>query len=88
MQDEKLEKSKKILSQYKKVFNTPDGRAVLHDLMRGNYMIWTSPHVIGDDASTFKNVGKQELVKSILHILKIDPEKFLAIVNEQEESHV
>lgn len=88
MQNEKLEKSKKIISQYKKVFNTPDGRAVLHDMMRSGYMIWTTPHVIGDDASTFKNVGKQEFVKAILHILKIDPETYLKIVNEQEDSHV
>lgn len=88
MQNEKLEKSKRIISQYKKVFSTPDGRAVLHDMMRGNYMLWTSPHVIGDDASTMKNVGKQELVKGILHILKMDPEQFLNLMNEQEGSHV
>lgn len=88
MTKEKLERSKKLVSQYKKTFSSPEGQAVLHDLMKGNFLLFTSPHVPGDDGSTFKNIGKQEVVKKILHILKIDPEEFLKHVNEQEDRHV
>lgn len=88
MTKDKLEKTRKIITQYKKVFSSPDGKAVLHDLMKSNFMISTTPHVPGDDGSTFKNIGKQEVVKGILHLLKVDPEEFLKLANEQEGSHV
>ena len=88
MERTELTKKKKLISQYKKVFSGPDGRAVLHDLMRGNSVIWKTPHVVGDTESTFKNIGRQELVVDILTILKMDPEKFLGLLAEQEESHV
>lgn len=88
MEKEKLEKSRKLITQYKRVFNSPEGKAVLHDLMRGNFLLESSPFVPGDEASTFRNVGKQEVIKGILHILKMDPEQFLNLVNEQEGSHV
>lgn len=85
---EKLEKSKKLISQYKSVFSGPNGRAVLYDLMKGNFLVSSSPHVPGSDSTTFKNIGKQELVLSILHLLKMDPEKYLQHVEEQEGNHV
>jgi hypothetical protein len=85
---DKIEKTKKVISQYKKVFSTQDGRAVLYDLMRGNFLTHSSPHVPGSDSTTFKNIGKQELVMGILHILKIDPETYLNHVAEQEGNHV
>lgn len=88
MQNEKQEKSKKLVSQYKKVFSTPEGRAVLHDLMKGACAVWKDAHVRGDSDSTFKNIGKQELIVDILRLLKMDPEQFLALINEQEGSHV
>jgi hypothetical protein len=87
-EQERIDKSKKLISQYRKVFGTPDGEAVLYDMMKSNFIMWKTPHVPGDDASTFKNIGKQEVVKQIMHILRIDPEKLIAQINEQEGSHV
>ena len=85
--DKSAEKKRKIISQYKKIFSSTDGRAVLHDLMVSNFLTGASPHVIGDSDWTFKNIGKQELVGDILRMMKIDPEKYLAIREEQEGEH-
>lgn len=85
---EKLEKSKKLISQYKRVFSTPEGKAVLYDLMKGNFLVSSTPFVPGSDSATFINIGKQQLVMSILHLLKIDPETYLKHVEEQEGNHV
>lgn len=87
-QKKKLETSRKLISQYKKVFGTPDGRAVLFDLMKGNYILWTTPFVVGDDSATMRNIGKQEVVKNIMHLLRLDPDEFLRQIEEQEGSHV
>lgn len=88
--DEKrrTEKSKKIISQYKTVFGTKEGRAVLYDLMKSNFILDTSPFVAGAPDQTALNLGKQELVKQILFMLKIDPEKFFELQQEQELDHV
>jgi hypothetical protein len=82
-----VDKKKRIISQYKQVFSTKEGKAVLYDLMKGNFMISSTPHVPGDPYSTAVNIGRSEVVKNILHILKIDPEAFLKL-EEQEQSHV
>jgi hypothetical protein len=84
---EKIEKSKKVISQYKKVFGSPEGKAVLYDLMKSNFLIHSS--VMAErDSETFANIGRQDLVKKIIQLLRIDPETFLQQMEEQEGSHV
>lgn len=81
-------KTKKVISQYKSVFSSPAGKAVLYDLMKSNFLCGSTPFVPGQPDTTARNIGKQELVQKIMFILKVDPEQFLARVEEQEESHV
>lgn len=88
MEEKQLAKSKRVISQYKKTFATPDGRAVLYDLMKGNYFINSTTFVPGDSHATARNEGQRDVVVRILSILKVDPEQFFKIAEEQEESHV
>lgn len=88
MDEKKVTASKKLIGQYRKVFKSPDGRAVLYDLMKGNFMVDTTPFVAGAPDVTAKNVGQQEVIKRILFLIKIDPDQFIKLVNEQEGSHV
>jgi hypothetical protein len=85
---EKQEKGKRLVAQYKQVFSTPEGKAVLFDLMKGNYIVASDPHVPGDPYATHVNIGQANVVKKILHIIKMDPEKFFQLVEEQESQHV
>lgn len=90
MEESKLDRAKKkakIVSQYQEVFNSPSGRAVLYDLMRGNFILWASPFVEGDEFATARNIGKQEVIKSILYILKLDAGDLLKLVGEYEEGN-
>lgn len=87
---EKNLKKVRVVTQYKKVFNTHDGKAVLYDLMRGNYILNRTTHVPGDPYSTARNEGQRDVVLRILSVLKMDPEQFLKLLEaqEQEENHV
>lgn len=88
MQDKRTEKSKKTIAQYKRVFSTSDGRAVLYDMMKANFILDATPFVPGNSDITFRNLGKQEFVKQIMFMLKMDPEEFFKLTQENEEDHV
>lgn len=88
MDQNRVEKTKKLISQYKKTFSSVEGRAVLHDLMRGNFVLDKTTFVPGDPYGTARNEGHREVVVKILSILKMDPEQFFKLVAEQEGSHV
>ncbi len=85
--DKKAENSKKVISQYKKVFNSENGKAVLYDLMRGNYFLNTTTFVPGDPYSTARNEGQRDVVVRILYILKMNPEQFFKLAETQEGDH-
>jgi hypothetical protein len=87
-QKKNLEKSKKLISQYKRLFSTSDGKAVLHDLMLGHHYLNSSTFVPGDPYQSAKNEGSREVVIKIIAILKMDPEKLNEFVTEQEDMHV
>lgn len=88
MQKKKDEKSKKVISQYKKVFNSHDGKAVLYDLMRGNFFLNTTTFVPGDPYTSARNEGQRDVVLRILFILKMKPEQFFQLAEAQESDHV
>jgi hypothetical protein len=87
---ERIAKSKKIVAQYKKVFGSHDGKAVLYDLLKANFLAPGSPSVAvqGDTNSTFENIGRQNLCKEICRMLKVDPETFFTMQEQQEGEHV
>lgn len=89
MEDKRISAKKRIIAQYKAVFNSPEGKAVLKDLANGAYLTPNrSARVPGDTEETFMNLGKQDLVKGIFVILAIDPAEFLKQSEEGEGSHV
>ncbi len=70
-------KKKKLdqVASYQALFNSPDGKKVLYDLMQVH-------HVIGSTFSKDTNEmmlkeGERNAILRILNILKIDPQKFL-----------
>ena len=76
----------KLVSQYQGVFGTADGRAVLKDLMRVNFVL--SPTILdGNTNLTLVHEGQRNAILRILAILKMDPEKLLRTIEEEEERH-
>lgn len=89
MEEKRTSAKKKLVAQYKAVFSSPEGQAVLRDLAHGGYLTHTrSARSPGDTEETFMNLGKQDLVKGIFYILSINPDEFLKQVSEEEGSHV
>lgn len=89
MEDKKVSAKKKLFAQYRTVFGTPEGKAVLRDMTRAGFLSFeTSPFVPGQPDTTAKNLGKQEFVKEIFYILKLNPDEFLKQMEEKEASHV
>lgn len=82
-----MEKKRRCVGLYQKVFSTKQGREVLYDLMRGNFMIDRSPFVPGSPDTTAYNCGQRDVVVRILEILKMDPNDFIELERE-ENSHV
>jgi hypothetical protein len=82
------EGKRKLVSAYQKVFSTPEGRLVLKDLMVSNFIgVFESTFVPGDPYATSVHIGRQEAISRILFLLKVNPDQFLNIMNE-EASHV
>lgn len=82
-----LKGPKKILAQYRTVFNSPTGRAVLLDLMKSNHIL-DSTFIPGDPYMSALREGERNAILKIMLILKLDPENITTIVNEMEDSHV
>lgn len=73
--------NKEKANLYKKVFNSPEGKKVLRDLMEfGGVMSQT--HVPGDSHSTAFNEGQRRTVLRILSFLK--PEEVINLYNNPE----
>lgn len=89
MDDKRVSAKKKLIAQYKAVFGTVEGKAVLRDLAHGAFLTHTrSARVPGDTEETFMNLGKQDLIKGVFYLLDLDPEEFLKQSSEGEASHV
>lgn len=80
-------KVSKMLAQYRSVFGTPAGKAVLMDMMKSNHVL-DSTFVPGDPCLTALREGERNAVLKVLTILKINPEKVLEMVNTMEDTHV
>lgn len=79
------DRGKKLVSLYKSVFNSPSGKKVLHDLMLNNF-VFTS--TFSPDSNLVKlREGQRNAVLRIMTIIEMDPDKFIEIVNE-EDNHV
>lgn len=89
MEDKRVSAKKRIIAQYKAVFGSPEGKAVLRDLCKTCCLTNNSTvRVPGDTEATFMNIGKQDLLKQVFMILEINPDEFLKQAEQQEASHV
>ncbi len=84
--DKRLTKAQKLASQYHAVFGSPGGRAVLHDLMRVNFVLSSTVQPQNLDLSLVHE-GQRNAILRIMTILKIDASKLLETI-EEETSHV
>lgn len=66
---------------YKKVFNSPEGKKVVRDLMECG-MIFGQTHVPNDPYSSAFNEGQRRIVLRLLSFLK--PEEMLDLYNSKE----
>lgn len=72
-----------LIAKYQSLFKTHDGKSVLYDLMKGNFIMRSTfhenPHVMA-----FQE-GQREAILRILKTLKIDHEKMAKEIEEQED---
>lgn len=87
-EESRATRAQKIVSKYQRVFGSSEGRDVLHDMMKSNFVL-RSTFVPGDAQATAYQEGQRESVLAILNMLKLDPSQFLNVVNENKEgTHV
>lgn len=69
---------REMIQTYMRVFNTEDGKRVLHDLMKSSRFLGTTfddnPHV------TSFNEGQRALVTRILSTINVDPAQMEALL--------
>jgi len=70
---------KDVLDAYKSIFNTDNGKLVLHDLCKKGCILRPTFDPISEYASA-RNEGKRELCLYILERIEYDESKLLALV--------
>jgi hypothetical protein len=74
------------MNKYKLVFSTPEGKAVLKDLMLRYFMV--SGTYNSDSNKMYFNEGARSVVADILEIINTDPHayaKFLEEINDEAQ---
>lgn len=76
----------KIIS-YQKLFDSPEGLAVLYDLMKATGYLTTT--FAGDPYESAYNEGQRSIVCRILQTINTDPAKILELIKQgnQEEGN-
>ena len=76
-----------LVKNYRYVFNTPEGKAVLSDLMNQGFVLKPTHDPKSSEAG-LKNEGKRELVLYIMAQLNVDPVQLLEKIKraKQEDS--
>lgn len=72
----------RIYRAYRRVFAGPDGRTVLHDLMRRNGLLATS-QVDGDPHRTAFNEGRRAAVLELLSVLRLTEADLMQLSEER-----
>ena len=69
---------------YKKVFDSPEGKSVLYDLMRHSSFLKPT-YVTSDPMASDRNEGMRELFLYILYQVELDPNDVLETIRENKE---
>ena len=70
---------------YRKTFNTPEGKRVLYDLMKRNFILAPTYSEGCDVIQIAHREGQRAAVAAIISKLKTDPQQFLQMVEEGEQ---
>lgn len=76
-QQKHADQARKVYSAYKTVFNSDEGKIVLEDLCKNNFMI--SSTIDKTPELTYRNEGKRELLLQIIATAEISNEKIKKI---------
>lgn len=76
-------KQRQLITDYKHVFGTEQGRRVLHDMMKAHFMI-SPTHVKNDALGTSYNEGMRNVVLRILSFIKMDVARFDELLKQGE----
>lgn len=80
------EKVKQVYLDYLKVFGTPEGKRVLHDMMKAGHMLAPS-YVAGDPYGTALREGERKSVLRILGLLKTNITKLNELFKSMDEEN-
>jgi len=82
-----MEKRKTLLTDYRMVFGTPEGRNVLHDLMKHfNVLSSTLKRTPPQDPLQMAfNEGGRNAVLFIMTKIKMDPKKLEQLIDQMED---
>lgn len=73
----------KTINAYRRLFSTEDGKLVLEDLMKSNFLGRTA---IGNDTHhTYYNEGARDLVLRILHTCNLQEKQIEMMINEMNK---
>lgn len=75
------------LEAYHRAFTGPEGKIVLHDLIKTHYILQTT-HVPMDPVATAHNEGERNAVIRILSILKTTPAKMQKMMEEASDENL
>ena len=86
MTDEHIKAQKDSIQAYKDVFNTPQGRVVLGDMIKASGLY--SITGVRPDSELQHMEGSRDMVRRIIHMLSIDEDKLNQIaLGEGEEEN-
>lgn len=84
MSKRKTQKRKLVtVAMYKQLFNSPEGKVVLLDLMRVHYMITST--FDSDPALAAMREGERNVVLRILAMMKVDTAELFKQIEEAEK---
>lgn len=72
-------------SQYRETFSTPQGKAVLKDLLKFCHM-YAPTHCVGDPYQTAYNEGMRRVALRITSILKMDDSAMRELIKKEGQS--
>ena len=81
-----FKQERSLRGAYRRLFESPDGKIVLQNLMRSHFMLRNTV-VAGDPNLTHFNEGQRAVVLKILTLLHVDEEHLNTLAKEAIETH-
>jgi len=79
-----ITRRREVVSAYQRMFDSPEGQIVLHDMMKAFNFFGTSASQ--DPYETHFNEGQRSVILTILGVLKTDSEKYAKHIQNIKEN--